>query len=151
MDFAFIISVVLVTSVVLILISIDRRKKRALSVELFSFKFKYVGGALVILSIFLSFFELMNDELYTNIRIIIANSGLIIIALSKDKLTVKDSNVIKMACFSLSTFVLYLVNHLMIIFFGVKKIIELPEFILFLLVTYLISYHFIKSKFAKGA
>ncbi len=119
--------------------------------ELFSFKFKYVGGALVIISIFLSFFELMNDELDTNIRIIIANSGLIIIALSKDKLTVKDSNVIKMACFSLSTFVLYLVNHLMIMFFGVKKIIELPEFILFLLVTHLISYHFIKSKLAKGA
>ena len=71
--------------------------------EFFSFKFKYVGGALVIISIFLSFFELMEDELCTNIRIIIANSGLIIIAISKDKPEIKDCNFFKMVCFSLST------------------------------------------------
>ncbi len=67
--------------------------------EFFSFKFKYVGGALVIISIFLSFFELLEDELYTNIRIIIANSGLIIIAISKDKLEVKDCNFLKIVMF----------------------------------------------------
>jgi len=118
--------------------------------ELFSFKFKYVGGALVIISIFLSFFELMEDELYTDIRIIIANLGLIIIALSKDKLEIKDCNFFKMVCFSLSTFIFYLVNHLMIIFYGVEKVIELPQFIMCLLIMYLISYHSFKSKLTKG-
>ena len=118
--------------------------------EFFPFKLKYVGGALVIISIFLSFFELMEDELYTNIRIIIANSGLMIIATSKDKLEVNDCNFFKMLCFSLSTFILYLVYHLMIIFNGVEKIIDLPQFIMYLLIMYLISYHFFKSKLTKG-
>jgi len=147
---AFIISVILVISIVSFLISIGRRKKSVLSMELFSFKFKYVGGALVIISIFLSFFELMEDELYTDIRIIIANLGLIIIALSKDKLEIKDCNFFKMVCFSLSTFIFYLVNHLMIIFYGVEKVIELPQFIMCLLIMYLISYHSFKSKLTKG-
>jgi hypothetical protein len=147
---AFIITFILVISVISFLISIGRRKKSMISMELFSFKFKYVGGALVIISIFLSFFELMEEELYTNLRIIIANLGLIIIALSKDKLEVKDCNFVKMVCFSLSTFIFYLVNHLMIIFYGVEKIIELPLFIMYLLIMYLISYHSFKSKLTKG-
>lgn len=92
----------------------------------------------------------MEDELYTNIRIIIANLGLIIIALSKDKLKVKDNNFIKMACFSLSTFISYSVNQLMVIFFRVEETIELSRFILDLLVIYLISYHYIKYKLTKG-
>ena len=147
---AFIISGILVMSIISFLIFVGRRKGGVLSMEFFPFKLKYVGGALVIISIFLSFFELMEDELYTNIRIIIANSGLIIIAISKDKLEVNDCNFFKMLCFSLSTFILYLVYHLMIIFNGVEKIIDLPQFIMYLLIMYLISYHSFKSKLTKG-
>jgi hypothetical protein len=149
MYYAFIISVVSVISIVSILISIQRRTESVLAIEL-SLKFKYVGGAFVIISIFLSFFELVEDEIYSNIRIIIANLGLIIIALSKDKIEVKDSNIIKMACFSLSTFISYLVNHLMVIFFQVEETIELSRFILDLLIIYLISYQYIKYKLKKG-
>ena len=118
--------------------------------EIFPFKFKYVGGVLVIISIFLSFFEPMEEELYNNIRLLTANIGLIIITLSKDKLEVNDRNHIKMACFTLSALTLYLVNHLMVIFFLVEETIELSRFILDLLVIYLISYHFLKSKLTKG-
>ena len=150
MYYAIIITVLSVISIVTILIAVQRNKESVLSMELFSFKFKYVGGVLVIISIFLSFFELMEDDLYTDIRIIIANLGLIIIALSKDKLKVKDSNFIKMACFSLSTFISYLVNHLMVIFFCVEETIELSRFILDLLVMYFISYDFFKYKLTKG-
>ena len=150
MYYAIIITVLSVISIVAILLSVQRRKQSVLSMELFSFKFKYFGGALVIVSIILSFFKLMEDELYTDIRILIANLGLIIIVLSKDKLEVRDSSFIKMACFSLATFIFYLVNHLMIIFFGVENTIELSRFILDLLVMYFISYHFFKYKLTKG-
>ena len=146
---AFIISIIVI-SIVSFLIFVGRRKEGVLSMEFFPFKLKYIGGALVIISIFLSFFELMEDELYTNIRIIIANSGLIIIALSKDKQEVNDCKLFKMLCFSLSTFILYLVYHLIIIFDGVEKIIDVPQFIMYLLVMYLISYHSLKSKLTKG-
>ena len=129
---------------------LGKEKEACYQWSLFSFKFKYVGGALVIISIFLSFFELMEDELYTNIRIIIANSGLIIIAISKDKLEVKDCNFLKILCFSLSIFIFYLVYHLIIIFDGVEKIIDVPQFIMYLLIMYLISYYSFKSKIAKG-
>ena len=118
--------------------------------EIFPFKFKFVGGLLVIIAIFLSFFELMGKEQYNNIRILIANLGLIIITLSKDKLEVNDSHHIKMACFTLSALTLYLVNHLMVILFGVEETIELSRFVLDLLVIYLISYHFLKSKLTKS-
>jgi len=148
---AFIISVILVISLVSLLIALERRKKGVLSIEIFPFKFKYVGGALVIISIFLSFIEPMEEELFNSIRILIANLGLIIITISKDKIVVIDRNFIKMACFSLSTFISYLVNHVMVIFFGAVGTIELSRFILDLLVIYLISYHFIKSKLTKGA
>ncbi len=150
MYYAFIISLVSVISIVSILSSIERSGKSVLSMEILSLKFKYVGGAFVIISIFLSFFELMEDELYNNIRIIIANLGLIIIALSKDKIEVKDNNFIKMACFSLSTFISYLANQLIVIFIGAEETIELSRFILDLLVIYLISYHYIKYKLIKG-
>lgn len=151
MYYAFIISVILVTSLVSFLIFFERRRKGVLSMEIFPFKFKYVGGALVFISIFLSFIEPMEEELFNNIRVFIANIGLIIITLSKDKLVVNDRNFIKMACFSLSTIIFYLVNHLMVIFFGAEETIELSQFILDLLVIYLISYHFIKYKLAKSA
>ena len=147
---AFIISIILVIAIVSFLIFVGKRKGSVLSVDFFSFKFKYVGGALVIISIFLSFFELMEDELYTNIRIIIANSGLIIIAISKDKLEVKDCNFLKIFCFSLSIFIFYLVYHLIIIFDGVEKIIDVPQFIMYLLIMYLISYYSFKSKVTKS-
>ena len=151
MYFAFIISILSVISVVSILISIERRNKSELSMELFSFKFKYVGVILVIISIIISFFELMEVQLYNSIRIIIANSGLIIIALSKDRIEFKERNFVKMACFSLSTFVFYLGNHLMIIFFGAEKEVALEKFVLYLLLAYLISYHYFKYKFTNGA
>lgn len=147
---AFIISIILVTSIVSLLIALERRKKGVLSIEIFPFKFKYIGGVLVIISIFLSFIEPMDAELFNNIRILIANLGLIIFTLSKDKLGVNDRNIIKMACFFLSTFISYLVNHLMVIFFGAEETIELSRFILDLLVIYLISYHFINYKLAKS-
>lgn len=118
--------------------------------EIFPFKFKYVGGALVFISIFLSFIEPMEEELFNNIRVFIANIGLIIITLSKDKLVVNDRTFIKMACFYLSTIVSYLVNHSMVIFFGVEERIELSWFILDILVVYIISYHFITYKLAKS-
>ena len=151
MYIAFLISILSVTSIVSILITIQRRKNRELSMELFPFTFKYVGGALVIISIFMSLFELQDEELFTSIRIIIANSGLIIIALSKDKRSIKDSIYIKLACFTLSTFIFYLANHLMILIFGVEKIVELSQLVFYLLISYLISYHYIRSKFTKGA
>lgn len=147
---SFIISAILVTSIVSFFIFIERRRKGVLSLEIFPFKFKFVGGVLVIISIFLSFFEPMEEELYNNIRLLTANLGLIIITLSKDKLEVNDRNHIKMACFTLSALTLYLVNHLMVIFFLVEETIELSRFILDLLVIYLISYHFLKSKLTKG-
>jgi len=151
MSTAFIISVILVTSIVSFLIIIERRKKGVLSIEIFPFKFKYVGGTLVIISIFLSFIEPMDEDLFNNIRVLIANLGLIVITLSKDKPGVNDRNFIKMACFSLSTFISYLVNHVMVIFFGAVGTIELSRFILDLLVIYLISYHFfINYKLAKS-
>jgi len=147
---AFIISVILVISLVSLLITLERRKKVVLSIGIFSFKFKYVGGVLVIISIFLSFIESMDEELFKNIRILIANLGLIIITLSKDKPGVNDRYFVKMACFSLSTFVSYLVNHLIVIFFGAEETIELSRFMLDLLVIYIISYHFINYKLAKS-
>jgi len=150
MYFSFIISAILVTSIGSFLIFIERRRKGVLSMEIFPFKFKFVGGLLVIIAIFLSFFELMGKEQYNNIRILTANLGLIIITLSKDKLEVNDSHHIKMACFTLSALTLYLVNHLMVILFGVEETIELSRFVLDLLVIYLISYHFLKSKLTKS-
>ena len=150
MYYAIIISVLSVISIVSILISIQSRKQSVLSMDLFSFKFKYLGGALVIISIFFSLFELMEDELYNNIRIFIANLGLIIIVLSRDKLEYRDSSFTKISCFFLSTFIYYLVNQLLVIFFGVEETIELSRYILDLLVIYLISYYFIKSKLKKG-
>jgi amino acid transporter len=92
----------------------------------------------------------MEDEFYNNIRIVIANFGLIIIALSKDKLELRDSSSIKIVCFSLSTFISYLVYSLMAILSKVEETVELSWFILDLLVIYLISYHYIKSKLSKG-
>ncbi len=92
---AFIISVILVISLVSLLLTHERRKKVVLSIEIFPFKFKYVGGVLVIISIFLSFIEPMDEELFNNIRVLIANLGLIIITLSKDKPGVNDRNFIK--------------------------------------------------------
>jgi len=151
MYFSFIISAILVTSIVSILIFIERRRKGVLSMEIFPFKFKFVGGLLVIIAIFLSFFEPPEEEIYNNIRLLTANLGLIIITLSKDKVDVYDRNRIKMACFTLSALTLYLVNHLMVILFGVEETIELSRFVLDLLVIYLISYHFLKSKLTKGA
>lgn len=150
MYYLFIISLLSVITIVSILLSIQGRRQSVLSMGLLSFKFKYFGGVLVIISIFLSLFELMEDELYNYIRIVVANLGLIIIVLSRDKLEFRDSNFIKIACFSLSTYVLYLVNSLIIILFGVDKTIELSRFILDLLVIYLISYYYIKSKLIKG-
>ena len=44
----------------------------------------------------------------------------------------------------------YLVYHLMIIFDGVEIIIDVPQFIMYLLIMYLISYHSLKSKLTKG-
>lgn len=146
---AIIISLLLVTVSVFILVSNQRRMQTVLSMGLFSFKFKYIGGSLVILSIFLSLFKLMEDELYNNIRMIIANLGLIIIVLSRDKLEFKDSGFIKMACFSLATFISYLVYHLMIIFWGIEETIQLPQFILDILVIYIISYYCVKPKVVK--
>ena len=150
MYYAFIISVILVTSLVSFLLFFERRRKGVLSMEIFPFKFKYVGGALIIISIFLSFIEPMDEELFNNIRVLIANIGLIIITLSKDKLGVNARNFIKMACFFLSTVIFYLVNHLMVIFFGAEETIKLSQFILDLLVIYIISYHFINYKLAKS-
>jgi len=147
---SFIISAILVTSIVSFLVFIERRRIGVLSIEIFPFKFKYVGGILVIIAIFLSFFEPMDENLCNNIRVLIANLGLIIITLSKDKIEVNDRNYFKMFCFTLSTLISYLVNHLIVIFFGDEETIELSRYILDLLVIYLISYHFIKSKFAKG-
>ncbi len=105
---------------------------------LFSFKFKYIGGSLVILSIFLSLFKLMEDELYNNIRMIIANLGLIIIVLSKTSLNLKM--VLSRWLVSLATFISYLVYHLMIIFWGIEETIKIIQFILDILVIYIISY-----------
>jgi len=150
MTYAIIISLLSVISIVSILIHVQSTNQSVLSMGLFSFKFKYLGGALVIISIFLSLFELKEDELYNNIRIFIANLGLIIIVLSRDKLEFKESSFIKMACFTLSIFISYLVNQLMVIFFEIEEITKLSHFILDLLVIYLISYHFFKSKQIKG-
>lgn len=149
MHSSFIISAILVTSIVSFLKFIERRRKGVLSMEIFPFWFKYVGGVLVIISIFLSFFEPMEEELYNNIRVLIANLGLIIITFSKDKLEVNNRIYIKMVCFTLATLILYLVNHLIAIFWVVETI-ELSRFILDLLVIYLLSYHFLKSKLIKG-
>ncbi len=149
MCYEFIISLLSVISIVLIIKSIQSRKQNVLSIGLFSFKFKYIGGSLVILSIFLSLFELMEDELYNNIRIVIANLGLIMIVLSRDKLEFRDSSFIKMACLSLSTFVSYLVNQLMVLLLGIEETIKLSQFILDLLVIYIISYHYVKSKIVR--
>jgi hypothetical protein len=150
MYYALIISVFLVITAVSVLLSVQSKKQCSLSIGLFSFKFKYLGGSLVIISIFLSLFELMEDEFYNNIRIVIANFGLIIIALSKDKLELRDISSIKIVCFSLSTFISYLVYSLMAILSKVEETVELSWFILDLLVIYLISYHYIKSKLSKG-
>ena len=147
---AIIISLLLVTVSVFILVSNQRRMQTVLSMGLFSFKFKYIGGSLVILSIFLSLFKLMEDELYNNIRMIIANLGLIIIVLSRDKLEFKDSGFIKMACFSLSTIISYFVSQFIVVFLLVDQTIELSQFILDLLIIYIISYHYIKSKIIKS-
>jgi len=91
----------------------------------------------------------MEDELYNNIRIVIANLGLIMIVLSRDKLEFRDSSFIKMACLSLSTFVSYLVNQLMVLLLGIEETIKLSQFILDLLVIYIISYHYVKSKIVR--
>lgn len=117
---------------------------------LISLKFKYFGGVLLIVSILLSFSDRMEDELFDKIRINIANLGLIILAIARDKHEVKDSSTIKMACFFLSTFIYYIVNQLMIIFLGIKETIDLSRFVLDLFVIYLISYHYIKSRLEKG-
>jgi len=49
-----------------------------------------------------------------------------------------------------STFEYYLVNQLMMIFLGIKETIDLSRVVLELLVLYLISYHYIKSRREKG-
>ena len=149
MYLAILITLVSVISIVSVIISRNTRKQSVLTIALFSFKFKYLGGALVIISIFLSFFELKEDEFYNNIRIGIANLGLIIMVLSRDKLEFRDSSFIKMACFSLATFISYLVYHLMIIFWGIEETIQLPQFILDILVIYIISYYCVKPKVVK--
>ncbi len=92
----------------------------------------------------------MEDELFDNIRIIIANLGLVLLALSRDEPEARDSSKLKLACFSVSTFEYYLVNQLMMIFLGIKETIDLSRVVLELLVLYLISYHYIKSRREKG-
>ncbi len=150
MYLAILITLVSVISIVSVIISRNTRKQSVLTIALFSFKFKYLGGALVIISIFLSFFELKEDEFYNNIRIGIANLGLIIMVLSRDKLEFRDSSFIKMACFSLSTIISYFVSQFIVVFLLVDQTIELSQFILDLLIIYIISYHYIKSKIIKS-
>lgn len=150
MNYPILISLILVVSILTIVISIQNAKQIELSIGLFSFKFKYLGGVLVIISILLSLFELIEDDLQYKIRIFIANLGLIIIILSRDKLELKDSNSIKIVCFYLSMIVFYLVNHLMVIFFSIEETMEFSRFVLDLLVIYIISYHIIKYKLVKG-
>lgn len=150
MHTSFIISTVLVISIITVLRFFERRGKEIFSIEILPFNYKYVGALLVIISIFLSFFESMGDEPFNNIRILIANLGLIVITLSKDKIKLNNSNLFKLACFTLSTITFYLVKQLMVLFFGGEETIELSWFVFDLLVIYLISYHYFKFKLPKS-
>lgn len=150
MTYAILISIFSVISTVSVLLCIKGRKPSELSIGLFSFKFKYLGVTLVIISIVLSLFEFMENKLYNDIRIVVANLGLIIIVFSRDRDELRESSFIKVACFTLSTLFYYLANQMTVIFFGVDETTKLSQFILDLLVIYLISYHFFKYKLVKG-
>ena len=139
---AFIITIITVIS---ILIFIETKKKN-LSIIILAYRFKYVGLFLVIILTALSFFGIIDGELNNSIRILLSNLGLIIIALSKDKKEIPNSNSNRLLCFVLSTLILYLGYHGVEILFGIQRPIELSQYITNLLVAYLASYYYIKIK-----
>jgi len=139
----FIITTITITS---ILIFIETKKKKNLSVIVFNYRFKYVGLLLVIILTVLSFANIMDSELNNSIRILLSNIGLIIIVLSKDKKEVPNSNSIRLLCFVLSTFMLYLGYHGVKIVSGAQSSTELSQYVTNLLIVYLVSYHYIKIR-----
>lgn len=143
MYITFIITIITVIS---ILVFIETKKKKNLSIVIFPYKFKYVGLILVIILIVLSFIKIINSESYNSIRILLSNLGLIIIALSKDKKEVPNSDSIRLLCFVLSTFILYLGYHGKEIVLGIQKSTELSQYVTNVLIIYLASYHYIKIK-----
>jgi len=147
---AFIISVILVTIIGSLLTTYLRKKEVALSIGLFPYRFKFVGVVIIIFSIVLNFLAQNEIEDLNNIRIFIANLGLIVILLSKDKVESNIINSFKMTFFSLSAILYYLANHLMFIFAGSEKKIDLSHYVLYLLVAYIITYYFIRAKLLKG-
>ncbi len=143
MYITFIITIITVVS---ILIFIGTKKKKNLSIIIFDYRFKYIGLILVSILTILSFIKTINVDSFTNIRILLSNLGLIIIALSKDKKEVQNGNSIRLLCFVLSTFILYLGYHVNEIAFDIQRTPELSQYITNLLIVYLASYHYIKIK-----
>jgi hypothetical protein len=132
-------------SIVSIQLYIETKKKKNLSVVIFTYKLKYVGFTLVIILTALSLINEVNSEL-NSIRILLSNLGLIIVALSKDKNEEPNSNSIRLLCFVLSTLFLYIGYHGRELVTGMQKPIELSQFITNVLVAYLATYHYIKFK-----
>lgn len=142
----FIITIITIMTVISILVFIETKKKKNLSIVILNYKFKYIGLILVIILTGLSLIEIINSEPYNSIRILLSNLGLIIIILSKDKKEFPNSNSIRLLCFVLSVLILYLGYHGMEIVFDIQKSTELFQYVTNVLIIYLASYHYIKIK-----